>query len=155
MLKQGLMAIVLLAITAGAALAQNPKLRTARADNLGRTKLPAANTHTTSDMDQQLSLGQLTPTPSMWFYQQELEQYLDPKMAVRRKAEFDASQRKMRIATAKWYGYSSSRPLASHTPFTYYYSPFWSGNTRLPFVWSAYQEPTTVVIESRDDYRGN
>lgn len=138
MLKQSLFALIVVALAVTASQAQNPRVKSVRHEN----------------MDSQLSLGQLTPTPSMWFYQQEREQYMDPNLAVRRKAEFDTWQRKSRIASAKWYGYSASRPLASHTPFTYYYSPFWSGNTKLPYVWTPQEKPV-VHVHSHDDYRGN
>jgi hypothetical protein len=137
-MKRGLLALLFVALSAGVASAQNPRLRT--------EPQPAA--------PDQMSLGQLTPTPSMWFYQQDMENFMDPKMALRRRAEFTSWQRKMRIATRKWYGLSNARPSAAHTPFTYYYSPYWAGNSGHPLVWRApYRTP--VVVESMDDYMGN
>ena len=77
-------------------------------------------------------------TPEMWFYQEEMRRHDDPKMAVRRKAEFRAAQRQRRIAAMEWYGFSNMRPIANPTPFTGgVYSPGWiSNNNRHPMEWS-------------------
>ena len=46
----------------------------------------------------------------MWFYDQAMRQYKDPKMAVRAKAEFRAQERMRRLESMKWFGFSNSRP---------------------------------------------
>jgi hypothetical protein len=75
-----------------------------------------------------VSPGELKATPEMWFYEQNLRQYKDPKMAVRAKAEFRADQRQRRIESMKWFGFSNSRPRASADPFHSDYSPGWVSN---------------------------
>jgi hypothetical protein len=78
----------------------------------------------------------VSPTPEMWFYEQERTRYEDPKAAVRRKAEFRSAQRQNRLAACKWFGMSNSRPTASPTPVTGTYSPVWASNTPDPYRWS-------------------
>ncbi len=81
------------------------------------------------------SLAQMTP--EIWFYQQEMRRYEDPKAAVRRKAEFRAWQRQRRIAAMDWYGFSNARPTANPTPWSGVYGPGWvSNNYRHPYEWS-------------------
>jgi hypothetical protein len=76
-----------------------------------------------------------TVTPDMWYYSQELRRHDDPKQAVRRKAEYVAQQRTLRIESMKWYGMSNSRPIASTSPFMDEYSPSWVGNSSHPYNW--------------------
>ena len=78
----------------------------------------------TASAERRITSLDVEPTPEMWFYSQERERYLDPKEAVRRKAEFRAQQRQQRIATMKAYGMSKQRPLVTYTPFHTYYSVF-------------------------------
>lgn len=93
-----------------------------------------------------ISLGDITPTPEMWFYQQEREQYQDPKEAVRQKAEFRTSQRQYRMASRKWFGFSNQRPSAGVDPVHGDYSPRWtSGSTNYPFRWSGSGRPWVVL----------
>lgn len=77
-----------------------------------------------------ISPGELTPTPEMWFYEQEMRQYMDPQMMVRRRAETQAAQRENRMAARRWFGYSNARPRASSDPFDSEYatSPRWVSN---------------------------
>jgi hypothetical protein len=92
------------------------------------------------------STGELTPTPEMWFYQQQMEMYLDPKMAVRRAAEFRAQQRANRLAAMKWFGLSNSRPRASVDPIHWDYSPGWtSNNPAYPYRWAGQGWPYYVL----------
>ena len=65
----------------------------------------------------EMSMGELTPTPEMWFYQQELRQFQDPHAMVRRRAEFKAAQRHARIESSAWFGIYNSRPTTQYTPF--------------------------------------
>jgi len=64
-----------------------------------------------------ISMGELTPTPEMWFYQQELRQFQDPHAMVRRRAESKAAQRHARIESSAWFGVYNSRPTTQYTPF--------------------------------------
>lgn len=89
-----------------------------------------------SVLPREISLGELEPTPEMWFYQEALRLYQDPEMMVRARAEFRADQRQRRIESRKWFGYSNSRPVANPTPFMGSYSPAWVSNTRRPYDWA-------------------
>jgi len=92
-------------------------------------------------------------TPEMWYYQQQMQQYDDPKAAVRRKAEFRARQRQARLAAQKWFGYSKLRPPANSTPYGVTYSPRWIGNSRYPFSWSGSSTPAVVIVPQEVDRR--
>ncbi len=89
------------------------------------------------DIRHEFSPGVVPPTAEMWFYEQERNRHDDPKLAVRRKAEFKAAQRGNRIASLHWYGMSNSRPAASATPWFGTYSPTWSSNSSDPYRWNA------------------
>jgi hypothetical protein len=91
-------------------------------------------------------------TPEMWYYMQEMRRYDDPKQAIRRKAEIKAAQRRDRLASLKWYGYSNSRPLAAHMPFMGSYSPTWVGNSWNPFYWHTGYSPSYYFIEGESGY---
>jgi hypothetical protein len=94
-----------------------------------------------------LSPGEVQATPEMWFYEQSLRQYQDPKLAVRQAAEFRAEQRQRRIESAKWFGLSNSRPRASSDPIHSDYSPHWtSNNGYYPSRWSGSGGVPTVVL---------
>jgi len=90
-----------------------------------------------------LSTGQMTPTPEMWFYEQENRRWDDPKQAVRRAAEQRAANRSARIAAMKWYGFSNQRPTANPVPFMGTYSPSWSDGNR----WIG-QGGRTVILQA-------
>lgn len=97
------------------------------------------------DLRHEISPGMVTPTPEMWFYEQERAQHEDPKAAVRRKAEYKASQRTSRLAALQWYGFSNARPTASPTPWFGSNSPSWVGNTSDPNHWQFGGTPNIVV----------
>ena len=83
-----------------------------------------------------ISPGELKATPEMWFYEQYMRQYQDPKMAVRANAEFQADQRQRRLAAMHWFGLSNSRPRACSDPMHGDYSPGWtSNNSTYPNRW--------------------
>ena len=93
-----------------------------------------------------ISVGEVTPTPEMWFYQQHYRQYQDPKVAVRYKAEERAAQRRGRLAAMRWFGFSNSRPRAGTDPVHSDYSPAWtSGHMNYPFRWGGYGTAAVVV----------
>jgi hypothetical protein len=101
-----------------------------------------------------LSSSQVSPTPQMWLYQQHLQEYLNPKLAVRRKAEFQARQRRARLESSRWFGLSKSRPLATPDPINGYYSPRWIGNNPLaPNLWSGYGQTPWVALNRGESLR--
>lgn len=103
----------------------------------------------TRDLRRDISPGVVTPTPEMWFYEQERSRYEDPKAAVRRKAEFRAAQRSSRLASMQWYGFSNARPVASPTPWFGSNSPSWTGNSADPYRWRGGGQPTIVLAPNR------
>jgi hypothetical protein len=84
----------------------------------------------------------------MWLYEQERSRWEDPQAAVRRNAEFRASQRAYRIASMRWYGMSNSRPTANPTPLFGTYSPTWVSSN--PFdrnQWRpGYDSASTIIL---------
>ena len=89
-----------------------------------------------------ISPSEVKATPEMWFYEQQLREYLDPAKAVRRKAEFRSAQRQRRMAALKWFGFSNQRPVASPDPFNGDYSPGWTSNNHMhPSWWNGYGQP--------------
>lgn len=109
----------------------------------------AKNDEQPSVLNREISLGELQPTPEMWFYQQQMRANLDPKLAVRRRAEFRGTQRQNRLASSAWFGQSKSRPTASGTPFTDSYSSSWTSNTANPYAWSGVGNRMVVVRPAR------
>ncbi len=67
-------------------------------------------------------------------YSSTYEQIPDARTLVFRNAASKAAQRRHRMASLKWYGYSNLRPIASPMPNYNTYSPMWAGNT-----WDAYR----------------
>ncbi len=93
-----------------------------------------------------ISPGELAPTPEMWFYEQAMRQYQDPKTAVRQKAEYQAAERIRRLTALKWYGISKSRPAVHPDPFYGDNGPAWrSGNFFRPLTWSSPTAPLVVL----------
>lgn len=94
----------------------------------------------------EIASGAVTPTPEMWFYEQERMRYDSPKMAVRRKAELRGQQRQERLASLEWYGLSNSRPTAAITPICGgSYAPGWGSNTVDPWRWRSPAAPVVVL----------
>ncbi len=91
------------------------------------------------------SINNVSPTPAMWFYEQERIRQEDPKLAVRRRAETRGQQRQDRLASQNWFGVSNSRPMASTTPWFGGYSAYWGSNTYDPLRWRASTAPVVVV----------
>ena len=131
MRRMTICACLLTVLSAGTASAQRP-------DRL------EANRSVRSES--RIAVGELQPTPEMWFYEQYQQQYDDPSVAIREKAEFRASQRQSRLAAMRWFGLSNSRPHASSDPFHGDYSPKWTSNSgRYPSRWVAGGMPLVVV----------
>jgi hypothetical protein len=130
-MTRGFIGFGALVLFATVALAQNPAIRR---DKKEKDLEPARET----------SWGRITPSESMWLYEQHKRDYLDPQIAMRRRAEYNAWQRRYRLAHMNWYGYSNSRPVWHHTPFmTAVPSPSWTGNDADPNRWHA--TPSIVV----------
>jgi len=130
-LKYAMLAMLGMALTAGLASAQGMAV---------------------ADGSLEISPGEVQPTPEMWFYIQEMRRYDDPREAVRRKAEFKSAQRQRRLASQKWFGMSTARPIASPTPFTSTYSPYWASNSWDPFSWRGVGHSPIVVRPSPENY---
>ena len=95
-----------------------------------------------------VSWGQMTPTPSMWYYEQQMKHYMDPKMMARRKAEFRARQRYLRLASRRWFGISLMRPRWSSMPWSQLLAPHWVSHPAHPFAWPGSTQTTIVVQPS-------
>ena len=93
--------------------------------------------------------GSITPTPEMWLYLQQQRRYDDPKLAIRRKAEVRAAQRRNRIAAMKWFGLSNQRPRANPTPWFGVYSPMWAAGLWEPYRWVGSGWPVLVSVTGR------
>ncbi len=93
-----------------------------------------------------ISAGEVAATPDMWFYEQQLRRYEDPRNSVRAQAEMRTAQRQNRIAAMKWFGFSNSRPTANFDPVHGSYSPRWVSNGYMPAQWQS--SGSTVVVES-------
>ncbi len=103
-----------------------------------------------------ISPGEVTATPDMWFYEQSLRQYNDPKAVIRQKAEFRTAERLRRMAALRWFGFSNSRPSVGSDPIHGDYGAFWSsGNVYQPFRWAGGRTATIVVVPSSSSGRGN
>ncbi|HEY2839458.1 MAG TPA: hypothetical protein VGJ26_09925 [Pirellulales bacterium] len=132
-------AIVLLC-GAGSLFAQQPsrQMTITAPSRSAASASSSASRHEDATSLEHFSMGELIPTPEMWFYEQHLREYRNPKNAVRRRAEFEADQRQQRLAAMDWYGFSNSRPTVNPMPFTGpgLYSPAWVGNSTVPYQWN-------------------
>lgn len=83
----------------------------------------------------------------LYLYLQAMERYEEPRQAVRRKAEEKSAQRRDRLASMKWYGYSPSRPTTNYVPWTSSYGQHWVGNGPNPYSWyGTTQVPVVRVV---------
>jgi len=100
-----------------------------------------------------ISPADVTATPEMWFYQQELLRRENPRTAVREKSELRAAQRMSRLASMRWFGFSNTRPTANpdcvHGP----YSPRWVSNGYMPSEWTGVGNSTVIHSASRSVHR--
>ena len=104
--------------------------------------------------EQVISTGPVAATPEMWFYEQALHRYDDPKNAVRANAEFKANQRRARLAAMQWYGYSNSRPTAGIDPLHGPLQPQWVGNGYNPNYWVVPPATTPIIWAAPGVARG-
>jgi hypothetical protein len=124
-------------------------LAAAFAISLGASSLIAGSTALAQDIEVRREAdAKVQVSPEVWAYLQELQRQDDPKYNVRRAAMAKAEQRRMRLASQQWYGYSNSRPVVNPMPFTGNYSPAWSGNPYNDTYWyPSYYYPSTAFIE--------
>ena len=80
------------------------------------------------------------------FYRQRRRRYAEGAMAIRRKAQYRAQQRMLRISALKWFGMSNSRPTATALPWGGIYSPAWVSNSRRPQAWVGGTQNTVIVL---------
>ncbi len=93
-----------------------------------------------------IATSELSPTPEMWFYEQQLRQYNDPKQMARQKAEFKSAERQRRLTMQAWYGMSTSRPRAGTDPIHGDLMPCWvSGDYLHPLHWSPFGTSAVIV----------
>jgi hypothetical protein len=95
-----------------------------------------------------VSSSELTPTPEMWFYEQERRRWEDPQTLVRANAEERAAQRHARIAAMSWYGMSNSRPNVSPDPTDNPFAPHWRSNGYQPAEWVGGAGHSTIILEA-------
>ena len=88
------------------------------------------------------------PNQDTWSYPQQIRQE-SAAAAVRRNAEFRSLQRRHRIASARWYGFSNSRPTTTPTPWWGTYRDSWvSGTSRRSYAWPGTRWPNYFVSTS-------
>jgi len=140
-MKPLLGSLLFLGVLVGLADAQNPVIRRPVKKGPEAAAAPDAST----------PWSRVTPTESMWLYEQQKRDFLDPTLAMRRRAEYNAWQRRHRLAATRWYGYSNSRPNWNPTPFfTGTFSPAWTGNDYLDrYRWTT-GAPAVVVWPESD-----
>lgn len=93
--------------------------------------------------------GEVTATPEMWFYQEQMSRRDDPKEAVRRKAEFRTAQREARLAARRWFGVSLMRPMTSTAIMNGESAAVWTGGNPLaPYQWRG---TSSVIVVNRFD----
>ncbi|MBX7167620.1 MAG: hypothetical protein K1X74_14920 [Pirellulales bacterium] len=99
-----------------------------------------------------ISLGELQPTPEMWFYQEMIRRNDDPKVAVRQRAARSAQARQNRIESRRWFGLSNSRPAANPTPSTSRYAHGWVSGSWHRNEWVGSASPLTALRGSIPRY---
>ena len=92
---------------------------------------------------------QVTMTPEIQAFLEQLARYESPEQRVQRNAAFRSAQRRMRIAAREWYGVSLSRPTASPLPQMGIYSPGWVGTYGNPNIWLGYGRYQAYQINDR------
>ena|GEM_PF-912880 len=126
--------------------AQNPMAAT----SAGRTPMVPKTEHVApaSHESQVVSSGELTPTPEMWFYEQERRRWDDPQILVRTAAQERAADRHGRMAAMAWYGMSNARPNVSPDPYDNPYAPHWRSNGYQPAEWIGSTSHSTILLET-------
>jgi hypothetical protein len=99
-----------------------------------------------------ISPGEVKATPEMWFYEQQMRRYNDPKAGVRANAEYRANQRQARVESMKWFGFSNSRPQVVSDPFSGdNNTPHWTSNSSMnPSRWNAVGQTSVYTLRRSD-----
>jgi len=87
--------------------------------------------------------GQVSPSdlpppdvdPDTWAHLQRMRRYENPRQMARMKAAEEAQQRRARLNSQRWYGYSPLRPIVGATPTMGNYYPIWNTDVRRPLRW--------------------
>lgn len=79
------------------------------------------------------STGKLSSSPSDKY--RSFQQAMDAKGLVQRNATIRASQRRHRLATRKWFGYSNLRPITAAGPYMTHYARTWTSHPRTRYHW--------------------
>jgi hypothetical protein len=86
--------------------------------------------------------GQVSPSdlppdihPDTWAHLQRMRRYENPRQMARLKAAEEAQQRRARLNSQRWYGYSPLRPIVGATPTMGNYYPIWNTDVPRPFRW--------------------
>jgi hypothetical protein len=159
MKRLGIAIFIVLGVVATPVLAQRPATKPLKIEAATPTAEPSPGDTKPADLPKPpsvrpvappdpyaTSLGELKPTQEMWFYEQQMRQRVDPKMAVRRAAEFRAEQRQLRLAATQWFGYSNLRPRMGIDPIHSDFAPSWSGNNSYyPFRWTVGNDSVIIL----------
>ena len=94
------------------------------------------------------SMSDTSPTPEMWFYEQERRRAEDPKEIVRANAQQKSAERRARLAAMAWFGYSNSRPNVSPDPIQGTYAPAWAGNGYDANRWIGAGGGPTIILQA-------
>jgi hypothetical protein len=97
--------------------------------------------------DQERKAGGLTP--EMRAYLDELRRHDEPKMNAKRVAMQKAEQRRMRLASQAWYGYSNLRPAVNPFPIYSHYAPT-TADLTIGYMW--YGQTPAYYIEQQPVY---
>jgi hypothetical protein len=94
------------------------------------------------------SMSETSPTPEMWFYEQQRRQAEDPKAIVRANAQQKAAERRARLAAMDWFGFSNSRPNVSPDPIHGTFAPAWAGNSYDPSRWIGAGGGGVIILQA-------
>ena len=85
----------------------------------------------------QVSPSDLPPAvdPDTWAHLQRMRRYDSPRQMARMKAAEEAQQRRARLSSQRWYGYTPLRPIVGATPTMGNYYPIWNTDVPRPLRW--------------------
>ena len=103
-------------------------------------------------IDSVVSPGELKATPEMWFYDQAMRQYKDPKMAVRAKAEFRADQRQRRLESHEMVRFLEQPPASQQRSVPRRLLAGWVANPGYyPSRWNGVGRPMMRSVRHNED----
>src|SRR5262245_10743217 len=85
--------------------------------------------------------------PDVWSHLQAMRQYESPRQIARMKAAEEAQQRRSRLSSQRWYGYTPLRPIIGATPSMGNYYPIWNTDVGRVYGWYGLAYP--VYVNSR------